>query len=84
MHKAVDDMATRQGFHGYGPEQGYEWLRHTIAENDYRAKGLNVADDEVFVSDGSKCDAATSSISSAARTRSPLLIRFTPFTWIRT
>ena len=56
MHQAVDDMATREGFHGYGPEQGYEWLRHAIAENDYRAKGLNVADDEVFVSDGSKCD----------------------------
>ena len=56
MHKAVDDMATREGFHGYGPEQGYEWLRHAIAENDYRAKGLEVADDEVFVSDGSKCD----------------------------
>ncbi|HSI15195.1 MAG TPA: LL-diaminopimelate aminotransferase, partial [Chthoniobacter sp.] len=56
MHKAVDDMATREGFHGYGPEQGYEWLRHAIAENDYRAKGIEVADDEVFVSDGSKCD----------------------------
>lgn len=56
MHKAVDDMATREGFHGYGPEQGYEWLRHAIAENDYRKKGLEVADDEVFVSDGSKCD----------------------------
>jgi LL-diaminopimelate aminotransferase len=56
MHKAVDDMATREGFHGYGPEQGYEWLRHAIAENDYRAHGLNVTDDEVFVSDGSKCD----------------------------
>jgi LL-diaminopimelate aminotransferase len=56
MHKAVDDMATREGFHGYGPEQGYEWLRHAIAEHDYRAKGIEVADDEVFVSDGSKCD----------------------------
>ena len=56
MHKAVDDMATRERFHGYGPEQGYEWLRHAIAENDYRAKGIEVADDEVFVSDGSKCD----------------------------
>ncbi|HEX8295326.1 MAG TPA: LL-diaminopimelate aminotransferase [Chthoniobacteraceae bacterium] len=56
MHRAVDEMATREGFHGYGPEQGYEWLRHAIAENDYRAKGLEIADDEVFVSDGSKCD----------------------------
>jgi LL-diaminopimelate aminotransferase len=56
MHKAVDEQATREGFHGYGPEQGYEWLRRAIAENDYRARGIAVADDEVFVSDGSKCD----------------------------
>lgn len=56
MHKAVDEMAVRSSFKGYGPEQGYEWLRHAIAENDYRAHGIDVADDEVFVSDGSKCD----------------------------
>lgn len=56
MHKAIDEMGTREGFHGYGPEQGYDWLRHAIAENDYRAKGIQIADDEVFVSDGSKCD----------------------------
>ncbi|EDY21190.1 aminotransferase class I and II [Chthoniobacter flavus Ellin428] len=56
MHKAVDDMATREQFHGYGPEQGYEWLRQAIAEHDYRAKGIEVAADEIFVSDGSKCD----------------------------
>jgi len=56
MHKAVDDMGSRETFHGYGPEQGYEWLRHAIAENDFRSRGLEVADDEIFVSDGSKCD----------------------------
>jgi LL-diaminopimelate aminotransferase len=56
MHQAVDQMATRDGFHGYGPEQGYEWLRQAIAEHDYQAKGLEVTADEVFVSDGSKCD----------------------------
>src|SRR4249920_3537147 len=56
MHRAVDDMAARETFHGYGPEQGYEWLRHAIAENDFRARGLEIADDEIFVSDGSKCD----------------------------
>jgi LL-diaminopimelate aminotransferase len=56
MHKAVDEMGTREGFHGYGPEQGYEFLRRAIAENDYRAHGLEVADDEIFVSDGTKCD----------------------------
>jgi LL-diaminopimelate aminotransferase len=56
MHRAVDEMGTHEGFRGYGPEQGYEWLRHTIAEHDFRSKGIEVADDEIFVSDGSKCD----------------------------
>ena len=56
LHRAVDEMADRATFKGYGPEQGYEWLRATIAENDFRARGLEVADDEIFVSDGSKCD----------------------------
>ena len=58
MHRAVDELGTREGFRGYGPEQGYDFIRQAIAENDYRAKGLAVADDEVFVSDGSKCDCA--------------------------
>ena len=56
LHQAVDEMGRRETFRGYGPEQGYEFLRHTIAENDYRAHGMEVADDEIFVSDGSKCD----------------------------
>jgi LL-diaminopimelate aminotransferase len=56
LHKAVDEMGTHKGFHGYGPEQGYEFLRKAIAENDYRRHGIDVADDEIFVSDGSKCD----------------------------
>ena len=56
LHKAVDEMGTRDGFHGYGPEQGYEFLRHAIAQNDYRDRGIAVEDDEIFVSDGSKCD----------------------------
>jgi LL-diaminopimelate aminotransferase len=56
MHKAVDEMGARDTFKGYGPEQGYEWLRHAIAENDFRSRGCEVADDEVFVSDGTKCD----------------------------
>ena len=54
MHQAIDDMATAEGFHGYGPEQGYLWLREAIANNDY--KGLGIASDEIFVSDGAKCD----------------------------
>ncbi|MCX8091671.1 MAG: LL-diaminopimelate aminotransferase [Verrucomicrobiae bacterium] len=56
MHRAVDELAARETFHGYGPEQGYEWLRATIAEHDFRARGCEVADDEIFVSDGTKCD----------------------------
>jgi LL-diaminopimelate aminotransferase len=56
MHEAVDEMANRATFRGYGPEQGYEWLRATIAKNDFRDRGLDIADDEIFVSDGSKCD----------------------------
>jgi LL-diaminopimelate aminotransferase len=56
MHAAVDEMGTHAGFHGYGPEQGYEFLRASITEHDYRSRGLEVADDEIFVSDGSKCD----------------------------
>jgi LL-diaminopimelate aminotransferase len=56
MHAAIDDLGTRENFKGYGPEQGYEWLRHAIAENDYRKHGVDVADDEIIVSDGSKCD----------------------------
>jgi LL-diaminopimelate aminotransferase len=58
MHKAVDELGARESFRGYGPEQGYEFLRQAIAQNDYRARGLEVADDEIFVSDGSKCDCA--------------------------
>jgi len=56
MHLAIDDLAHRETFRGYGPEQGYEFLRHAIAENDYRRRGIDIADDEIFVSDGSKCD----------------------------
>jgi LL-diaminopimelate aminotransferase len=56
LHKAVDEMAARETFKGYGPEQGYEWLRSAIGKNDFRDRGIEIADDEIFVSDGSKCD----------------------------
>jgi LL-diaminopimelate aminotransferase len=56
MHRAVDEMGVRETFHGYGPEQGYPWLRAAIARHDYRDRGMDIADDEIFVSDGSKCD----------------------------
>ena len=53
MKDAVDEMATASGFHGYGPEQGYSWLREAIADNDYA--GLPISADEIFISDGAKC-----------------------------
>ena len=56
MHAAVDEMGRRETFRGYGPEQGYAFLRDAIAEHDYRARGCDVSPDEIFVSDGSKCD----------------------------
>ena len=56
MHAAVDDLSRAETFHGYGPEQGYGFLREAIVENDYRARGIDIADDEVFVSDGAKSD----------------------------
>src|SRR5436190_13680647 len=56
MHKAVDEMGKRETFRGYGPEQGYDFLRKAIAQNDYRDRSIKIADDEIFVSDGSKCD----------------------------
>ncbi len=56
MHDAVDEMGSESGFRGYGPEQGYEFLREAIADNDYRSRGVDIAVDEIFVSDGSKCD----------------------------
>ena len=58
MHKAVDEMASRATFRGYGPEQGYDFLRETLAVNDFQSRGADVAADEIFVSDGAKCDTA--------------------------
>jgi len=56
FHEAVDEIATDEGFRGYGPEQGYEFLRKAIAENDFQARGADISADEIFVSDGAKCD----------------------------
>ena len=56
MHAAVDDMARAETFHGYGPEQGYDFLREAIAEHDFAARGAQIEPDEVFVSDGAKSD----------------------------
>ena len=56
LHRAVDDEAGRAQFHGYGPEQGYAFLREKIAESDFRARGVDISADEILVSDGAKCD----------------------------
>ena len=56
MHAAVDELGERASFRGYGPEQGYAFLREPIAEHDFRARGCDISADEIFVSDGSKCD----------------------------
>lgn len=56
MHKAVDEMGTSAGFRGYGPEQGYDFLREAIVKHDYAARGIDIAADEIFVSDGAKSD----------------------------
>jgi LL-diaminopimelate aminotransferase len=56
MKRAIDELGKRETFRGYGPEQGYEFLRSTIAQHDYRSRNIDIADDEIFVSDGSKCD----------------------------
>lgn len=56
LHKAVDEMGSPETFHGYAPDLGYEFLRNAIVKNDYQARGCDIAADEIFVSDGAKCD----------------------------
>ena len=56
LHRAVDEMGTPEGFHGYGPEQGYAFLREAICNHDFKGRGLDIEPDEIFVSDGAKSD----------------------------
>jgi len=56
FHRGVDEMADAKTFRGYGPEQGYEFLRDKIARHDFQARGADISPDEVFISDGAKCD----------------------------
>lgn len=58
LHKAVDEMGRAETFHGYAPDLGYDFLRKAIAENDYHARGCDISEDEIFVSDGAKSDSA--------------------------
>lgn len=56
LHAAVDEQASSTTFKGYGPEQGYDFLRNAVVEHDYRARGVDIAADEIFISDGAKSD----------------------------
>ncbi len=58
LKAATDELGDRSTFRGYGPEQGYDFLREAIAQNEYVARGLEISADEIFISDGSKCDTA--------------------------
>ncbi len=58
FHDGVDDMAKGESFHGYGPEQGYDWLSQVIIDKAYKPLGVDLKTSEVFISDGSKCDCA--------------------------
>lgn len=56
LHQAVEEMGKSESFHGYAPDLGYEFLRNAIAEHDYQKRGCDIRADEIFVSDGAKCD----------------------------
>ena len=58
LHKAVDEQGSAETFRGYAPDLGYSFLREAMAENDYRQRGCDIADDEIFISDGAKSDSA--------------------------
>ena len=58
MHDAIDEMATAEGFRGYGPSEGYDFLREAISEHDFASRGVRIDPNEIYASDGSKCDSA--------------------------
>lgn len=69
MHKAVDELAHQESFRGYGPEQGYAFLREAIAREDFQSRGADIRADDIFVSDGAKCDTGNIQEIFAADTR---------------
>ena len=69
LHKAADEMGREDSFRGYGPEQGYAFLRETIAQNDFQAQDADISADEIFISDGAKCDTGNIQELFAAGTR---------------
>ena len=84
LHKAVDEMAHGETFHGYAPDLGYEFLRNTIAENDYKSRGCDIAPDEIFVSDGAKSDSGNIQEIFGLIIRWLCATRFILFMWTRT
>lgn len=56
IHSGADEMKKTETFRGYGPEQGYDFLREKIVEHEYEKRGINISKDEIFISDGAKCD----------------------------
>ena len=56
FHEGVEEMGNAATFKGYGPEQGYDFLREAIARHDYQSRGVDISAEDIFVSDGSKCD----------------------------
>ena len=82
MHKAVDEMGSKETFRGYGPEQGYDFLREAIRQNDFLARGADIAMDEIFVSDGAKSDCGNIGISSRGTMWWQSATRCIRFMWI--
>ena len=87
FHRAVDEMADDQTFRGYGPEQGYAFLREKIAEHDFQARGADISQDEIFVSDGAKCDNGNIQEILSKDIKIAILIRYTrcmliPMSWL--
>lgn len=68
MHKAVDEMADAKTFHGYGPEQGYDFLIDAVIKHDYAPRGIHFSPQEIFINDGAKAIRETSATSSAMTT----------------
>ena len=83
LHSAVDEMAHAETFRGYAPDLGYEFLRSAMAKNDYQDKGCDIKEDEIFISDGAKCDSGNIQEIFARITRLQSVIRFTRSMWIR-
>ena len=84
MHKAAHEMGTNKGFRGYGPEQGYDFLREAILKNDFLPRGVHLNIDEIFINDGAKSIPATSRSCCIGTTSSALPIPSIPSILIQT